>query len=44
MYNFKEGKLGHGSYGTVYKGRNIVTKEQIAIKLVKKINLVDEGS
>ncbi|CAD8158977.1 unnamed protein product [Paramecium pentaurelia] len=40
-YNFKKGKLGKGAYGTVYKGINIHTKQNVAIKLVRKSDMKD---
>lgn len=42
-YNFKKGKLGKGAYGTVYKGINIITNENVAIKLVRKNDMKDRG-
>jgi serine/threonine protein kinase len=36
VYDFKKGRLGKGSYGIVYKGTNIDTNQDVAIKLIKK--------
>lgn len=33
-------KLGEGSFGKVYSGINVVSKEKVAIKLVKYILII----
>lgn len=35
-YNYNKGKLGRGTFGTVFRGYNINTRTPVAIKLIKK--------
>lgn len=34
-------KIGEGSFGKVYTGRNKLTKEKVAIKMVKSLKLIN---
>lgn len=42
-YNFKKGKLGKGTCGTVYKGVDVRNNRAVAIKIIKKKDLCQAG-
>lgn len=41
-YNVQRKYIGKGSFSKIYKGYNVNTKDTVAVKIIKKKNIIDE--
>ena len=44
VFDYRVGFLGKGIQGTVFKGYNIMDKQKVAIKIIRKSKIEDRGN